>query len=120
MSSVKKTRGFTLIELVVVIVVIAIIAGIVLVSFRGIQSRARDDRRLADMSVIVKSLDAYKSFNQSYPAVIASGPVSYTHLDVYKRQILQHALSLLNRTCQNLILIRPTRYIERIQMCCQF
>ncbi|HRC27902.1 MAG TPA: prepilin-type N-terminal cleavage/methylation domain-containing protein [Candidatus Saccharimonas sp.] len=73
MSSVKKTRGFTLIELVVVIVVIAIIAGIVLVSFRGIQSRARDDRRLADMSVIVKSLDAYKSFNQSYPAVIASG-----------------------------------------------
>src|SRR3989344_4007164 len=45
----KYSKGFTLIELLVVIAIIGILAGIVLVSFSGIQGRARDSERVSDV-----------------------------------------------------------------------
>lgn len=70
----RSTRfGFTIVELMFVVVIIGIIASITLATYRNVQARARDDRRLADMSMYVKTLDAYKSFNQTYPVVAYSG-----------------------------------------------
>ena len=37
----KASRGFTIVELLIVIVVIGILASIVIVAFNGIQERAR-------------------------------------------------------------------------------
>ena len=38
-----KVRGFTIVELLIVIVVIAILASITIVAFNGIQARAQFD-----------------------------------------------------------------------------
>ena len=63
----KTTRGFTIVELLIVIVVIAILAAITIVAFNGVQSRARDAQRLADLKTIMKALELYKSTNGTYP-----------------------------------------------------
>lgn len=51
--------GFTLIELLVVISIIGVIAGVVLVSTKGMREKARDSRRLSDMRQIVSAISLY-------------------------------------------------------------
>lgn len=63
----NKQSGFTIVELLIVIVVIAILAAITIVAYNGIQVRARDTQRAADATNILKSLEAYKAINNVYP-----------------------------------------------------
>ena len=63
----NTSRGFTIIELLVVIVVVGVLAAITLVSFNGIQAKARDSQRLQDVKSIVKALELYKTQNGRYP-----------------------------------------------------
>lgn len=62
-------QGFTIVELLVVIVVIGILAAIIVVAYNGIQGRALDSRRLSDAKLIIKALEMYKINNGTYPAV---------------------------------------------------
>jgi prepilin-type N-terminal cleavage/methylation domain-containing protein len=68
-----RTHGFTIVELLIVIVVIGILAAITIVAYNGIQSRARDTQRLTDVSNIMKMLEAYKAQNGAYPPKVATG-----------------------------------------------
>lgn len=63
----SKQKGFTIVELLIVIVVIAILAAITIVAYNGIQGRARDSQRVSDLKTIVKALEIYKANNGSYP-----------------------------------------------------
>lgn len=67
----KKTvgqRGFTIVELLIVIVVIAVLATLPVAAYSGMQQRGRDTQRVSDMKAIVKGLEMYKTLNGSYPA----------------------------------------------------
>lgn len=55
----KKQFGFTLVEVLVVIVVIGILAGIVMVTYPGAQQRTRDNERKSDMSQLAAAFKAY-------------------------------------------------------------
>ena len=55
----RATKGFTLVELLIVIIVIAILATITIVSYNGVQKRARDTRRMDDVNKIVDMLKLY-------------------------------------------------------------
>lgn len=52
-----KDKGFTLIELLVVIAIIGILAGIVLVSFSGLQDRAREAEARSELAQIKRVID---------------------------------------------------------------
>lgn len=54
-----KKRGFTVVELLVVIAVIGILASIVVVSYSGYQKRTRDNERKSDMSQMAAAFAAY-------------------------------------------------------------
>lgn len=70
----KKTKsGFTIVELLIVIVVIGILAAITIVAYNGIQGRGRDAKRLSDINAIAKAIELYKADNGSYPPVGYSG-----------------------------------------------
>jgi prepilin-type N-terminal cleavage/methylation domain-containing protein len=57
----QQREGFTIVELLIVIVIIAILATITIIAYNGIQVRARDSRRLQDMDLIVKGLEIYRT-----------------------------------------------------------
>jgi prepilin-type N-terminal cleavage/methylation domain-containing protein len=65
----KDERGFTIVELLIVIVVIAILAAIVIVAYNGIQNRAKTQSANASASAIQKKIEAYAAANNgSYPS----------------------------------------------------
>lgn len=74
----KYSAGFTLIELLVVVAIIALLAAIVLVSLVSARRKARDSRRLADMTQMNTALELYKNTNAGYPDAVAGKPQSMT------------------------------------------
>lgn len=65
----QRANGFTIVELVVVIVVIGILAAITVVSYRGIQTNARITSITSDLASNAKKLDVKKvsNPNRHYP-----------------------------------------------------
>lgn len=62
-------RGFTIIELLVVIVIISILSAFVLVPFTGSQRQARDARRKHDISQYRTALEQFANNNaMAYPS----------------------------------------------------
>ena len=63
----KTKSGFTIVELLIVIVVIAILAAISVVAFNGIQARAQNTSRLTELNAWSKIFALYKGTYGSYP-----------------------------------------------------
>lgn len=59
----KSASGFTIVELLIVIVVIAILAAISIVAYTGIQQRARDSQRKSDLAALAKAHAIYRIDN---------------------------------------------------------
>lgn len=62
-----QMRGFTLIELMVVIVLIGLLATVVVVNVMPSQERAMTEKARADVALLEQSLDAYRLDNLVYP-----------------------------------------------------
>lgn len=63
----NKQQGFTIVELLIVIVVIGILAALVITTFTGIQQKARNTERETDIKAIHGQVEAYYAANGSYP-----------------------------------------------------
>lgn len=63
----QDKKGFTIVELLIVIVVIGILAAISIVAYTGIQQQARDSERATDMAALQKMVEAYYVNHGQYP-----------------------------------------------------
>ena len=63
-----RKGGFTIVELLIVIVVIAILAAITITVFRGIQTRANATRTVSDIQAVNKAVQMYYADTGSYPS----------------------------------------------------
>jgi prepilin-type N-terminal cleavage/methylation domain-containing protein len=63
----KNQKGFTIVELLIVIVVIGILAAITIVAYNGIQQRARNTQVIAGVEAYHKAFRSYHAVNGSYP-----------------------------------------------------
>jgi prepilin-type N-terminal cleavage/methylation domain-containing protein len=59
LKTMKKDRGFTIVELLIVIVVIAILAAIVIVAYNGVQKRANASTAKSNAESVQKVAEAY-------------------------------------------------------------
>lgn len=59
--------GFTIVELLIVIVVIAILAAISIVAYTGIQQRAENTKTINAVSQVIRSVQAYMAANGAFP-----------------------------------------------------
>lgn len=64
-----NSRGFTVVELLIVIVVIAILAAITIVAYNGIQARSRDSVRMSDLAQLAKATKLYAADNGNYAEI---------------------------------------------------
>ena len=62
-------RGFTLIEILIVVAIIGLLASVVLVGLGSFRTRGRDARRIADLRETQNALELYYTKNQRYPAL---------------------------------------------------
>ena len=69
MNQKVKQSGFTIVELLIVIVVIGILAALVITTFTGIQKRARDTERQTDIKALHGQMEAYYAQNGRYPTL---------------------------------------------------
>ncbi len=70
MVSLKKSnKGFTIVELLIVIVVIGILALLVITTYSGIQAKARNAKRQSDIASLQTQLEAFYSQNGYYPSL---------------------------------------------------
>ena len=65
--SFARNNGFTIVELLIVIVVIAILAAISIVAYNGIQNRAEASKTVSAIQAYKKALSLYKIDNNLYP-----------------------------------------------------
>lgn len=62
-----KHKGFTIVELLIVIVVVGILAAISLVAYSGVQQRARESAIMATLSSVMKKIEMYTVEHDTVP-----------------------------------------------------
>jgi type II secretion system protein G len=84
MISIKKAaaKGFTIVELLIVIVVIGILAALVIVTYNGIQQKARDTERKTDINALHGQLEAYQAQNGRYPTLVNVNDTTFRSTDM--------------------------------------
>lgn len=99
----KKQYGFTIVELLIVIVVIGILAAITIVAYNGVQQKARNTQTQLAMASYAKAMILYGQDKGSYPL-----PAYYTCLgDEYTATTKCDASADLSATTTLYNLIKP-------------
>lgn len=74
LNNIKKMqseRGFTIVELLIVIVVIGILAAIVIVAYQGVTNKANASAAKGNAESVQKVAEAYNADKSTYPAAVA-------------------------------------------------
>lgn len=65
----KNKKGFTIIELLIVIAIIGLLATISIVALNGARQKGRDAKRVGDIRQLQTALELYFNDQNSYPVV---------------------------------------------------
>jgi len=74
----KQRRGFTLVELLVVISIIGLLSTLAVVSLNSARQKARDAKRIADVKQIQTAMELYYNDKQGYPTLFGDAQTELT------------------------------------------
>jgi prepilin-type N-terminal cleavage/methylation domain-containing protein len=66
----KQVKGFTLIEVLIVVSIVGLLAATVLVGLGGFRERGRDARRISDLKSLQNGLELYYTKYNGYPVAL--------------------------------------------------
>ena len=66
----RRSRGFTLLELMIVVIIIAVLAAIITPKFFGSKQKAQKARALADIKILESSIQRFKLDMDRYPETL--------------------------------------------------
>lgn len=69
----RYSKGFTLVELLIVIVIIGILTGVVLLTFAGVQQKARNTKTVSNVRQYYTAIQLYRASRGLYPQVPNEG-----------------------------------------------
>ncbi len=81
-QSLGARRGFTLIEMMLVVTIIAILAGLTLAAMSGVNQRAARDRTRGEIAAISDALESYRQQMGIYPTNMGTN-IMYTNISGY-------------------------------------
>ena len=82
LNSAKQTRGFTLLEVMVVIVILGVLASMVVPNLMGSRDKANLQKAVSDINALETSLSMYKMDNYKYPSTDQGLEALVTETDV--------------------------------------
>ena len=100
-----KQKGFTLVELLVVISIIGLLSSIVLAATKVARTESRDAKRVADIREIATALDFFYTQNNAYPYVNEVGSWAVAWADL--ATCLKTGVGCVNNGTQNIAAYVP-------------
>jgi general secretion pathway protein G len=94
----KNQKGFTLVELLVVIAIIGILATLLLLQLGVARQRARDAKRIVDISQVRTAAELYFDDNGQYPQVATFAALGGLLVPKYMTQLPEDPLNNGNYT----------------------
>ena len=82
-----RIRGFTLVELLVVVSIIGILASVVAINANSARRQSRDSRRKSDIQNVAGALELYYADHHAYPTAVTYGQSLRAVLNVYSSNI---------------------------------
>lgn len=76
LAATRWTRGFTLVELMVVVAIVAILAGIALPSYQDSVRKSRRGQAKADLAELAQGLERFRSVNNTYAGYVPPFAIS--------------------------------------------
>ncbi|HQY06203.1 MAG TPA: prepilin-type N-terminal cleavage/methylation domain-containing protein [Lacunisphaera sp.] len=74
-SSHVPTRGFTLVEIMIVVVIIGLLAALAIPAFQRVQRASQNARVINDFRVFAQAFEIYNAQNGAWPANVSAGVV---------------------------------------------
>ncbi len=71
----NRQAGFTMLEILVVMIIIAVLVTLGLSSFRSAQIKSRDSKRVSDLKQVARALETYYSDKGHYPVSTGDGKI---------------------------------------------
>lgn len=77
-----RQKGFTLLEVMVVIVILGLLASVVVPNLMGSQDRAKLQKAVSDITTLEASMDMYRMDNNRYPSTEQGLEALVTETDI--------------------------------------